>query len=84
MGAWHQDGLADWLSVVDFDLANPQLSKENFKEKEKLVAGPRWVHDTKTDWLSVIMWLWLWKRYSTLQDSTLQLLEDITIDKWEF
>jgi hypothetical protein len=29
------------------------LSKENFKEKEKLVAGPRWVPDTKTDWLTV-------------------------------
>jgi hypothetical protein len=26
------------------------LSKRNFKEKEKLVAGPRWVPDTKTDW----------------------------------
>jgi hypothetical protein len=24
--------------------------KENVKEKEKLVAGPRWVPDTKTDW----------------------------------
>jgi hypothetical protein len=28
----------------------PATSKENFKEKEKLVAGPRWVPDTKTDW----------------------------------
>jgi hypothetical protein len=30
--------------------ARLQLSKEDFKEKEKLVAGPRWVPDTKTDW----------------------------------
>jgi hypothetical protein len=33
-----------------YKITNPQLSKENFKEKEKLVAGPRWVPDTKTDW----------------------------------
>jgi hypothetical protein len=26
-----------------YNITNPQLSKENFKEKEKLVAGPRWV-----------------------------------------
>jgi hypothetical protein len=26
------------------------LSKENLKEKEKLVVGPRWVPDTKTGW----------------------------------
>jgi hypothetical protein len=31
-------------------LANPELSKENFKQKEKLVTGPRRVPDTKTDW----------------------------------
>jgi hypothetical protein len=31
-------------------ITNPKLSKANFKEKEKLVAGPRWVPDTKTDW----------------------------------
>jgi hypothetical protein len=31
-------------------ITNSQLSKENFKEKEKLVAVPRWVPDTKTDW----------------------------------
>jgi hypothetical protein len=31
-------------------MKNPQLSKENFKEKEKLVVGPRWVPDTKMDW----------------------------------
>jgi hypothetical protein len=24
--------------------------EENFKEKVKLVAGPRWAPDTKTDW----------------------------------
>jgi hypothetical protein len=28
----------------------PATVKGNFKEKEKLVAGPRWVPDTKTDW----------------------------------
>jgi hypothetical protein len=33
-----------------YKITNPQLSKENFKEKEKLVAGPRWVPDTKMDW----------------------------------
>jgi hypothetical protein len=26
------------------------MSKENFKEKEKLVMGPRCMPDTKTDW----------------------------------
>jgi hypothetical protein len=106
MGAWHQDGLSDWLSVVmwlrlregatklqirnclkeisrrklnwsqvpdgrltprrtlrlivgrnvtstsrgRYKITNPQLSKRNFKEKEKLVTGPRWARDTKTDW----------------------------------
>jgi hypothetical protein len=29
---------------------NTQLSKGNLKEKEKLVAGPRWAPDTKTMW----------------------------------
>jgi hypothetical protein len=29
---------------------NSQLSKENFKEKKKLVTGLRWGPDTKTDW----------------------------------
>jgi hypothetical protein len=35
-------------------LQNPKPAsvKKNFKEKEKLVAGPRWVLDTKTDWPS--------------------------------
>jgi hypothetical protein len=33
-----------------YKITNPQLSKENFKEKEKLVAGPRWVPDTRTNW----------------------------------
>jgi hypothetical protein len=33
-----------------YKITNSQLSKEKFKEKEKLVAGPRWVPDTKTDW----------------------------------
>jgi hypothetical protein len=31
-------------------LINPQLSKRNFEEKEKLVGGPRWVPDNKPDW----------------------------------
>jgi hypothetical protein len=33
-----------------YKITNPQLSKENVKEKEKLVAGPGWGPDTKTDW----------------------------------
>jgi hypothetical protein len=33
-----------------YKITNPQLSKENFKEEERLVEGPRWVPDTKTDW----------------------------------
>jgi hypothetical protein len=33
-----------------YKITHPQLSKENIKDKEKLFAGPRWVHDTKTDW----------------------------------
>jgi hypothetical protein len=33
-----------------YKITNPQLSKENFKEKEKFVAGPKWVPDAKTDW----------------------------------
>jgi hypothetical protein len=32
-----------------YKITIPELSKENFKEKEKLVVGPRWVTDTKTD-----------------------------------
>jgi hypothetical protein len=28
----------------------PALSNGNFKKKEKLVAGPRWVPATKIDW----------------------------------
>jgi hypothetical protein len=31
-------------------ITNPQLFKENFKDKEKLVVGSRRVSDTKTDW----------------------------------
>jgi hypothetical protein len=31
-------------------ITKPQLPKENFKDQEKLVAGPRWVPDTKTVW----------------------------------
>jgi hypothetical protein len=29
---------------------NAKLFKENFMEKYKLVAGPRWAPDTKRDW----------------------------------
>jgi hypothetical protein len=35
------------------ELQNYKLSEENFKEEVKLVAGPRWVPDTKTDWPTV-------------------------------
>jgi hypothetical protein len=31
-------------------ITKPQLSEGNFREKEKLVPGPRWAPDTKTDW----------------------------------
>jgi hypothetical protein len=31
-------------------ITTPQMSKENVKEKENLVAGPGWDPDTKTDW----------------------------------
>jgi hypothetical protein len=30
-------------------ITNAQLSEENFKAKVKLVTGPRWAPDTKTD-----------------------------------
>jgi hypothetical protein len=36
--------------MMSYKITNPQMSKENVKEKEKLVAGPRWAPDTKTDW----------------------------------
>jgi hypothetical protein len=32
-----------------YKLTKPQLSKGNFKEKEKLVTGPRWAPATRTD-----------------------------------
>jgi hypothetical protein len=32
-----------------YKVTNPQLSKKNFKEEEKLVTSPRWVPDTKTE-----------------------------------
>jgi hypothetical protein len=35
------------------EIINPQLSEGNFQEKEKLVVGPRWAPDTKTDWPTV-------------------------------
>jgi hypothetical protein len=31
-----------------YKITNLQLSKEHFNQKEKSVAGPRWVPDTKT------------------------------------
>jgi hypothetical protein len=31
-------------------ITNPQLSKRNFKEKEKLVTCPRWAPETRIDW----------------------------------
>jgi hypothetical protein len=35
-----------------YKITNPQLSKENFKEKQKLFTGPRWAPDIRTDWPS--------------------------------
>jgi hypothetical protein len=48
MGAWLQDGLAD--SYVGRNVTLTFCLSEKLKEKEKLVAGPRWAPDTKTDW----------------------------------
>jgi hypothetical protein len=36
-----------------YKITNPQMSEGNFKEKEKLVTGPRWAPDIKTDWPTV-------------------------------
>jgi hypothetical protein len=33
-----------------YKITNTQLSEGNFKEKEKLVTGPGWAPDTRTDW----------------------------------
>jgi hypothetical protein len=33
-----------------YKITNRNCLKENLKEKEKLVAGPRWALDSKTDW----------------------------------
>jgi hypothetical protein len=33
-----------------YNITNPQMSKENVKEKGKLVAGPVWGPDTRNDW----------------------------------
>jgi hypothetical protein len=33
-----------------YKITNTQLSEGNFKEKEKLVTGPRWAPDTGSDW----------------------------------
>jgi hypothetical protein len=54
----YPDLLIDWLSAAgrtttltpSYKITNPQLSKVNFKDKEKLVTGPRWAPDTRTDW----------------------------------
>jgi hypothetical protein len=36
-----------------YKVTKPQMTKENVKEKEKLIAGPGWAPDTKTDWPTV-------------------------------
>jgi hypothetical protein len=33
-----------------YKITNRNCLQENHKEKEKLVAGPKWAPDTKTDW----------------------------------
>jgi hypothetical protein len=33
-----------------YNITNSNCLKENLKEIEKLVAGPKWASDTKTDW----------------------------------
>jgi hypothetical protein len=33
-----------------YKITNLQLCKGYFKEKDKLVTGPRWESDTRTDW----------------------------------
>jgi hypothetical protein len=33
-----------------YKIKNSQLSEENFKEKESLVTGFRWMPGAKTDW----------------------------------
>jgi hypothetical protein len=35
---------------VRYKITNSNCLKENLKEKEKLVASPRWAPDTRTDW----------------------------------
>jgi hypothetical protein len=36
MGAWHQDGLADWLSDFDFDIPLPLITLTIFCEGYRL------------------------------------------------
>jgi hypothetical protein len=36
--------------LVREEITNRNCLKENLKEKEKLVAGPSWAPETKTDW----------------------------------
>jgi hypothetical protein len=33
-----------------YNITNSNCLQENLKKIEKLVAGPRWAPDTKTDW----------------------------------
>jgi hypothetical protein len=33
-----------------YNITNSNCLQENLKEKEKLVAGPRWAPDAKTNW----------------------------------
>jgi hypothetical protein len=42
--------LIEYGSLVHIYYPIGGLPKENVKDTEKLVAGPRWVPDTKTDW----------------------------------
>jgi hypothetical protein len=35
---------------IEATITNRNCLKENIKENEKLVVGPRWAPDTKSDW----------------------------------
>jgi hypothetical protein len=50
--ARYPDELVDWLSAARWTPTSTYYNclQENLKEIEKLVAGPRWAPDTKTDW----------------------------------
>jgi hypothetical protein len=51
---WWPAATANYRLVLSSEMAlqnnNLNCLKENLKEKEKLVAGPRWAPDSKTDW----------------------------------